>query len=97
MTDDHTSIPKTETASAPAQRSIRTATLVKLILAGVVIAIVAVFVTQNSDRVELEFLSWSFRTPQFIMMLGSALAGVVVWEGFVALNRRTRRRRDKQD
>lgn len=97
MTDNHAATPETSTTAAKPERSIRTATLVKLILAGLVIAVVAVFVTQNSDRVGLEFLSWSFRTPQFIMMLGSALAGVVVWEAFVALNKRTRRKRQSAD
>ena len=86
MTDEHTPAPAEE------KRSLRPATVVKLILAVLVIVVIAIFAGQNSERTELEFLGWSFRSPLIIMILGAALAGIVVWEAFLALNRRTRRR-----
>ena len=40
----------------------------------------ATFAVQNSESVEVEFLSWSFEAPQIILLSGSAVAGILIWE-----------------
>ncbi len=88
MTDEQTP------AQPRDKRALRPATIIKLVLAVLVIGIITIFAAQNSERAELEFLGWSFRSPLIIMILGAALAGIVVWEAFLALNRRSRSRGD---
>ena len=62
---------------------------------GAIVILVGAFITfavQNSQSIEVEFLSWAFEAPQIILLIGSAIAGIVIWElgGFV------RRRRHKE-
>lgn len=59
-----------------------------------IVILVGVFVSfglQNSESVEVEFLWWSFEAARIVLLVGSALVGIAIWElaGFV------RRRRNK--
>ncbi len=48
----------------------------------------AIFVVQNAQTVEIEFLWWSFDASQIVLILGSAVAGVVLWQLFGFVRRR---------
>ena len=52
--------------------------LVRLALAGLLIAAVVVFVLQNLDSVPVNFLSWSFDAPLILLLAVAAVAGVLV-------------------
>lgn len=52
--------------------------LVRLALAGLLIAAVAVFVLQNLDSVPVNFLSWGFDAPLIVLLAVAAVAGVLV-------------------
>jgi len=49
--------------------------LVTLLLIGLATA----FAVQNSDTVEVTFLSWDFTISKILLMVASALVGVVLW------------------
>ena len=64
-----------------------------LLRMGSIVLLIGVFVAfalQNSEAVEVEFLWWSFETPQIILLIGSAVVGIAVWElgGLVRRRRR---------
>lgn len=52
--------------------------LVRLALAGLLIAAVVVFVLQNLDSVPVNFLSWGFDAPLILLLAVAAVAGVLV-------------------
>jgi len=52
--------------------------LVRLALAGLLIAAVVVFVLQNLDSVPVTFLSWGFDAPLILLLAVAAVAGVLV-------------------
>jgi len=67
-----------------------------LLRMGSIVVLIGVFVAfalQNSENVEVEFLWWSFETSQIILLIGSAVVGIAVWE----LGGLVRRRRRKAD
>jgi uncharacterized integral membrane protein len=67
-------------------------------LAGV--ALLVVFMVQNTERITLRFLFWSFTWPLWLFTLVTALVGAMVWFGFGVMRRhrrRTARRDDRQD
>jgi uncharacterized integral membrane protein len=67
-------------------------------LAGV--ALLVVFMVQNTERITLRFLFWSFTWPLWLFTLVTALVGAMVWFGFGVMRRhrrRTARRDDRRD
>ena len=58
----------------------------------ILIGAFATFAMQNSETVDVEFLWWSFGAPQIVLLIGSAVVGIAIWElgGFV------RRRKHKE-
>jgi uncharacterized integral membrane protein len=67
-------------------------------LAGV--ALLVVFMVQNTERITLQFLFWSFTWPLWLFTLVTALVGALVWFGFGVMRRhrrRTARRDDRRD
>lgn len=54
------------------------AMLIRLALAGLVIAAIVVFVLQNLDNVPVSFLSWSFDAPLIVLLALAAVTGVLV-------------------
>lgn len=54
-----------------------------------------VFMAQNTEDVSVNVLVWDFTWPVWLLTLGSALLGAVVWFGAGVL-RRHRRRRDRR-
>ena len=60
------------------------------------IGLLAIFMIQNTERVTLPFLIWSFTWPLWLLILVTALIGAVVWFGLGVL-RRHRRRQARRD
>ncbi len=67
--------------------------LIRLILAAVILVVFATFALQNTASVTIEFLSWSFDMSQFLLMVLSAVAGVLIWEFASAYSRHTKKKR----
>jgi uncharacterized integral membrane protein len=55
------------------------------------LALLVIFMIQNSDDVALKFLAWDFSLPIWLVILGSALLGAIVWFGAGVLRRHRRR------
>ena len=58
--------------------------------------LLVVFMIQNTQEVPVEFLFWDFSWPVWLIVLGSALIGALVWFGLGVL-RRHRRRKDRRE
>lgn len=59
------------------------------------VGLLAVFMIQNTDEVNVTFLFWDFSMPVWLLTLGAAILGAVIWLGLGIL-RRHRRRRDRR-
>jgi uncharacterized integral membrane protein len=74
----------------------------KLRLSGGVIAsltgavLLVIFMIQNTDRITLHFLFWSFTWPLWLFTFLMALVGALVWFG-IGVMRRHRRRNARRD
>lgn len=69
-----------------------------VILGALITAAVVVLIVQNGESVQLDWIAFHFRTPLWIMLLLTAVAGAVVWELIKAASRRTRRmRRERRE
>lgn len=66
------------------------ATIAKLVVAVALVAIVVIFAVQNTNSLDVEFLAWSFAMPRILLMLLSAVIGIVIWELAGLLRRRSR-------
>jgi uncharacterized integral membrane protein len=62
-------------------------------LVGVVLLVI--FMIQNTDRITLTFLFWSFTWPLWLFTVVTALVGALIWFG-VGVMRRHRRRTDRR-
>ena len=60
------------------------------------LVLLVVFMIQNTERITLTFLFWSFTWPLWLLTLVSALVGAVVWFG-VGVMRRHRRRAERRE
>jgi uncharacterized integral membrane protein len=60
------------------------------------LALLVIFVVQNTDDVKLDFLFWSFTWPIWLLTIVSALLGALVWFG-LGVMRRHRRRKERRD
>ncbi len=58
-------------------------------LVGVVLLVI--FMVQNTERVTLFFLLWSFTWPVWLFTLVTALVGALVWFGLGVMRRHRRR------
>ncbi|MFT4596357.1 MAG: putative integral membrane protein [Paracrocinitomix sp.] len=65
----------------------------RLVLAVTIVALFVIFAVQNTESVTIEFLSWDFQLSQFLMMLLSAAAGVLIWGFAGAYSRRAKKKR----
>jgi uncharacterized integral membrane protein len=60
------------------------------------LAVLAVFMLQNTEDVKVDFLFWDFTLPVWLLTLASAIVGAFVWLGLGVL-RRHRRRKERRD
>jgi uncharacterized integral membrane protein len=63
-------------------------------LAGV--ALLVIFMFQNTEDVRLDFLVWHFTWPLWLVTMASAVLGAMVWFG-LGVMRRHRRRKERRD
>ena len=66
--------------------------IVKLIVAGIVVAVAAVFVFQNTGETNVEFLFLSGRAPLYVIIVISMVLGSLLTLVALGLRRRKRRR-----
>jgi uncharacterized integral membrane protein len=59
------------------------------------VAVLAIFMIQNTEDVTVQFLFWEFTWPLWLLVLVTALVGAFVWIG-VGMLRRHRRRVDRR-
>ena len=59
------------------------------------VGLLVIFMIQNTDDVNLDFLFWSFTWPLWLLCLVMALVGAIAWFGLGVL-RRHRRRKDRR-
>ena len=50
-----------------------------------------IFMIQNTERVQLNFLMWSFIWPLWLVTIASAVLGAFVWLGLGVMRRHRRR------
>ena len=60
-------------------------------------SLLLVFMVQNTDRITLQFLFWSFTWPLWLFTLASALVGALVWFGLGVMRRHRRRKARRED
>jgi uncharacterized integral membrane protein len=51
---------------------------------------------QNTERVRLDFLFWTFTWPLWLLIVASALLGALVWFGLGVMRRHRRRKERRQ-
>ncbi len=90
MTEDFRSADTPEGSTAKQPLDVRF--LVRGGFAVLVLGGFAIFVLQNLETVNVEFLWWSFDVSRVVLLLGSALIGIVIWELVGAIRRRRQRR-----
>ena len=56
------------------------------------VAVLAIFMAQNTDNVTVKFLFWDFTWPVWLLTLFAALVGALVWFGLGVLRRHRRRK-----
>lgn len=61
------------------------------------LGLLIVFMIQNTQSVQLDFLFWSFTWPLWLLTLASALLGAFVWFGVGVIRRHRRRKERRQD
>ena len=60
------------------------------------LGVLVLFMVQNTEDVKVSFLVWDFTWPVWLLALGAALLGALVWFG-VGVLRRHRRRKARRD
>ena len=85
--------PLPETPPLQGTHTLNKALIARLVLAATIVAIFSIFAVQNTKSVTIEFLSWDFKLSQFLMMMLSAVAGVVIWEFAGVYSKRAKKRR----
>jgi uncharacterized integral membrane protein len=61
------------------------------------VGLLIIFMIQNTQSVQLDFLIWSFTWPLWLLSLASAILGAVVWFGLGVIRRHRRRKERRQD
>ena len=60
------------------------------------LGLLVIFMIQNTDRVRLDFLFWTFNWPLWLLIVASALLGALVWFGLGVMRRHRRRMERRQ-
>jgi len=66
--------------------------IARLVSAAVILALFATFALQNTESVEIAFLAWDLNISKFLMIVLSAMVGVVVWTLAGAYSRRVKKK-----
>ena len=60
------------------------------------LGLLLIFMIQNTQRVQLDFLFWSFTWPLWLLTMASAMLGALVWLGLGMMRRHQRRKERRQ-
>jgi uncharacterized integral membrane protein len=60
------------------------------------VGLLLIFMLQNTERVRLDFLFWTFTWPLWLLTMASALLGALVWFGLGVMRRHRRRKERRQ-
>lgn len=60
------------------------------------LGLLVIFMIQNTQRVQLDFLFWSFTWPLWFLTMASATLGALVWLGLGVMRRHQRRKERRQ-
>ena len=61
------------------------------------VALLVIFMLQNTNSVRLDFLFWHFTWPLWLVVMLSAALGALVWFGLGVMCRHRRRKERRQD
>lgn len=56
------------------------------------VALLVIVVIQNTERISVNFLFWTFTWPVWLLALAMAVVGALVWFGLGVVRRHRRRR-----
>jgi len=60
------------------------------------LGLLVIFMIQNTERVRIDFLFWTFTWPLWLLIVASALLGALVWFGLGVMRRHRRRKERRQ-
>ena len=60
------------------------------------VGLLLIFMIQNTQRVRLDFVFWTFTWPLWLLTMVSALLGALVWFGLGVMRRHRRRKERRQ-
>ena len=60
------------------------------------VGLLVIFMIQNTQRVRLDFVFWTFTWPLWLLTMVSALLGALVWVGLGVMRRHRRRKERRQ-
>jgi uncharacterized integral membrane protein len=61
------------------------------------VALLLIFMIQNTESVQLDFLFWGFTWPLWLLTIASAALGALVWFGLGVIRRHRRRKERRQN
>jgi uncharacterized integral membrane protein len=61
------------------------------------VGLLIIFMLQNTEDVQLDFLTWRFTWPLWLLTIASAALGALVWFGLGVMRRHRRRKERRQD
>lgn len=61
------------------------------------LAVLVIFMIQNTEEVTVQFLVWGFTWPIWLLILVAAGVGAFVWLGLGVLRRHARRKERRED
>jgi uncharacterized integral membrane protein len=61
------------------------------------VALLVIFMIQNTEKVTLHFLFWKFTWPLWLLTLVTAVVGALVWFGLGVMRRHRRRKERRAD
>jgi uncharacterized integral membrane protein len=61
------------------------------------VGLLLIFMIQNTESVQLDFLVWSFTWPLWLLAMASAVLGALVWFGMGVVRRHRRRKERRED
>jgi uncharacterized integral membrane protein len=85
-------VPLEEKSEGPDKRR-----ALRLLVAGIAIVVAVVFMSQNNDKVELNFLVFSLSARLWVGLLATLVLGAVLGQGAEVLWARRKRRRGEHD
>jgi uncharacterized integral membrane protein len=61
------------------------------------LAVLVIFIVQNTQDVRFDFLWWSFTWPLWLYTIVTAVFGALVWLGLGVVRRHSRRKERRED